>query len=39
MLLSKHLQKVGCDAHQAAGDADVLIVLTAVQSAISAKPF
>ena len=34
-LLSKHLEHVGCETHHAKGDADVIIVQTAVQSASS----
>ena len=37
MLLSEHLQQVGCDTHQAAGDADILIVQTAEQSSIKCQ--
>ena len=33
-LLSQRLEQAGCEIHQARGDADVLIVLTALTSAV-----
>ena len=36
-LLSERLEQAGCETHHAKGDADILIVQTAVQCAVSCQ--